>query len=83
MLFGVYGEVRSKKDLTGPALLEMSGNATNRELRFIADRPIVSEAQTEARTHNCWKGTQQATHVSRHNPSGRTKKAFRPAPLEA
>jgi hypothetical protein len=25
-LFGVDGEVRSKKDLTEPALLEMSGN---------------------------------------------------------
>jgi hypothetical protein len=27
-LFGVDGEVRSKNDLTEPALLEMSGNAT-------------------------------------------------------
>jgi hypothetical protein len=31
-LFGVDGEVRSKKDLTEPALLEMSGYATNQEL---------------------------------------------------
>ena len=28
-LFGVEGEVRSKNDLTEPALLEMSGNATS------------------------------------------------------
>jgi hypothetical protein len=28
-LFGVSAEVRSKNDLTEPALLEMSGNATN------------------------------------------------------
>jgi hypothetical protein len=31
-LFGVHGEVRSKNNLTEPALLEMSGNATNQEL---------------------------------------------------
>ena len=29
-LFGVGGGVRFKNDLTGPALLEMSGNATTR-----------------------------------------------------
>jgi hypothetical protein len=32
MLSGVYGELRSKKDLTEPALLEMSGNATYQTL---------------------------------------------------
>ncbi len=31
-LFGVDGEVCSKKCLTGPTLLEMSGKATNQEL---------------------------------------------------
>src|SRR5271155_1807615 len=35
-LFEVNGEVRSKKDLTWLALLEMSGNATCQELRNIA-----------------------------------------------
>jgi hypothetical protein len=29
MLFGVYGEVRSKKDLTESALFEMYGNRVN------------------------------------------------------
>jgi hypothetical protein len=38
MLFGVYGEVRSKKDLTGPALLEMSGYGVNRDLADNASR---------------------------------------------
>ena len=31
-LLGVNGEVRSKKDLTGPALLEMSGNRVYQDL---------------------------------------------------
>ena len=33
-LFGVGGGVRFKNDLTGPALLEMSGNATTQELAW-------------------------------------------------
>ena len=37
-LFGVGGEVRSKNNLTEPALLEMSGNATNRELTTVLAR---------------------------------------------
>jgi DUF1016 N-terminal domain len=35
-LFGVDGGVRFKNDLTGPALLEMSGYATYQELRLIS-----------------------------------------------
>jgi hypothetical protein len=33
-LFGVYGEVRSKKDLTEPALLEMSGFRVYQDLEI-------------------------------------------------
>ena len=43
-LFGVSGEVRSKNNLTEPALLEMSGNATYQELAFIqAPIPNISD----------------------------------------
>src|ERR1700735_2249953 len=40
-LFGVDGGVRFKNDLTGPALLEMSGNAT---IRPLTCEPIASVA---------------------------------------
>src|SRR5271170_3645593 len=43
-LFGVGGEVRSKNNLTEPALLEMSGNATDQDLDSRIGQTLASAA---------------------------------------
>jgi hypothetical protein len=40
-LFGVDGEVRSKKDLTGAALLEMSDNPVTGEVKVYFISPVI------------------------------------------
>jgi hypothetical protein len=46
-LFGVSGEVRSKNNLTEPALLEMSGNATNQESASLCLNANAAQTQPE------------------------------------